>query len=176
MKKITGMMAIMALLLSSCGGNSSKTEREEWLEKIKSSETAMHKNPQLDPVLADSVIANYLGFTERFSEDGLTPDFLFKAAEICTAVGKYQQASVYYRQIREKYPKYPLYVESCYLEASLYDNYLNKDGDAKGLYQKLIEEFPDSPYSNDAKAALQNLGKTDEELIREFNEKNKGKN
>ena len=36
----------------------------------------------------------------------------------------------------------------------------------------MIEKNPNTNYASDAKAAINNLGKTDEQLIKEFKEKN----
>ena len=52
------------------------------------------------------------------------------------------------------------------------DNYLNDDEQAKTIYEEVIAKYPTSTYANDAKAAIKNLGKTDEELIKEFKKKN----
>lgn len=171
MKKSVFFIGI-ALALYSCGGSSGSGARQQAIELIKKEETKMHASDQLAPEVADSAVLAYTAFADQFKTDPLAPDFLFKSAEICTATRKYQQARTYYQRIRADYPDYPLYIESCFLEASLLDNYMDMDGDAKTLYLKLIEDFPDSPYANDAKIALQNLGKSDEELIKEFKEKN----
>ena len=72
----------------------------------------------------------------------------------------------------EKYPKYKLIEESYFLQASILDNYLNEDEKAKAVYEQLILLFPNSKYANDAKAAISNLGKSDADLIKEFQKKN----
>ena len=53
------------------------------------------------------------------------------------------------------------------------DNFLNDDAKAKIIYEEVIAKYPNLSYANDAKAAINNLGKTDEELIKEFEKKNK---
>ncbi|MCE3279043.1 MAG: hypothetical protein K0S44_1234, partial [Bacteroidetes bacterium] len=65
--------------------------------------------------------------------------------------------------------------ESLYLQGYLLDNFLNDEVRAKAIYEQVIAKYPDMPYSADAKAAIKNLGKSDEELIKEFQKKNKGK-
>ena len=62
-----------------------------------------------------------------------------------------------------------------FLLAQLYDDasMLNDESEARTLYHQIIREYPESPYANDAKACIKNLGKTDEQLIEEFMKKNK---
>ncbi len=147
--------------------------REMQLVEIKSQEVEMGKSMDLDPGRAELAVNAYVSFVQQFPDDSLSPDFLFKAAEISTAVGSYEKALLYYKQITGKYDHYKLYPESLYLQANLLDNYLNDDAAAKIIYEQVILKFPDSAYANDAKAAINNLGKSDEELIKEFKKKNR---
>lgn len=135
----------------------------------------MHKSLQLDPTTADLAVKAYDDFASRFPNDSLTPDFIFKAGEISTANHQYKQALMYYEKITAKYPNFKLAPESLYLQGYLLDNFLNDEVKAKAIYEQVIAKYPDMPYAADAKAAIKNLGKSDEELIKEFQKKNKGK-
>jgi len=178
--KIIFSAAVM-LALASCSNNepvqqvSKEIPREKFIEQIKQNETKMHASAQLDPNLGMLSVKAYSDFAKMFPEDSLTPDFLFKAGEIATACQQYSQAMIYYTGITEKYPDFKLAPESLYLQANLLDNFLNDDVKAKIVYEKVIAKYPTLPYAEDAKAAIQNLGKSDEELIKEFEKKNKGK-
>ena len=129
----------------------------------------------LDPNTAMIAVKAYSDFATYFPKDSLTPDFLFKAGEISTANQQYTSALTYYQTITSKYPKFKLVPESLYLQGYLLDNFLNDDAKAKIIYEQVIAKYPSLPYASDAKAAINNLGKTDEELIREFEKKNKKK-
>ncbi|MGZ4057304.1 MAG: tetratricopeptide repeat protein, partial [Bacteroidia bacterium] len=124
---------------------------------------------------AGLAIKAYYDFISMFPDDSLSPDFIFKSAEIATATQQYPQALQDYQTIENKYPNYKLYPESLFLQASLLDNFMNDDAKAKVVYQKVIDKFPASSYANDAKAAISNMGKSDEELHKEFMKKNKEK-
>jgi outer membrane protein assembly factor BamD (BamD/ComL family) len=163
-----------ALLLAcfSCGTDLS-SPRQKAVEEIKRFEAEMHKSPEVKKTLADSTLLAYEKFVEDFPADSLSPDLLFKGAEIATAVQEYDRALGYYKRIVKYYPKYKLFPESLFLQGSLLDNYLDHDGEAKMVYDQIIEKYPQSAYADDARAAIRNLGKSDEELLKEFKEKNK---
>jgi outer membrane protein assembly factor BamD (BamD/ComL family) len=146
--------------------------KEQYTQHIANIEKAMHKNMSINKDTAVEAIRAYNDYVVRFPNDSISADYLFKAAEIATAIGQYQQAVILYQQIKDKYSGYKLYTESFYLQAFVYDNHLNDDAKAKTLYEEMIVKFPKSVYVNDAKAAIVNLGKTDEQLIEEFKKKN----
>lgn len=170
------------IIVASCGNNEEPKEQvlvkskdglhETLLKDIKLQEAEMHKSLEINNATAGVAIKAYYDFTSAFPDDSLTPDFIFKSAEIETATQQYPQALASYQAIENKYINYKLYPESLFLEASLLDNFINDDAKAKVVYKKIIEKFPTSSYASDAKAAINNLGKTDEQLHKEFMKKN----
>ena len=181
MKSITlFFLACIMLFVASCSNNNSpapteafKTDaRAKMINNIKNEETEMHKSMQLNNVTATLAIKAYDDFAKQFPDDSLAPDFLFKAGEITTAIHQYPQSLMYYQNITKNYPKYKLYDVSLYLQGFLLDNYLNDDIKAKVIYEEVIAKYPNSSYANDARAAITNLGKSDEDLIKEFKKKN----
>jgi TolA-binding protein len=178
-------VAVMITAAVSCGTNQEKHEtipaarktdpKESLLKQIYDNEAKMHKSMVLDPNTAAIAVKAYDDYAKYYPNDSLTPDFLFKAGEISTANQQYKQALSYYQAISTKYPDFKLQAESLYLQAYLLDNFLNDDAAAKPIYEEVIRKYPKLPYASDAKAAIKNLGKSDEELIREFEKKNKGK-
>ncbi|MBL7884224.1 MAG: tetratricopeptide repeat protein [Bacteroidia bacterium] len=182
MKKSIGIFVLAALLFSSCGNDESHKEnttlepietRKLLIDKIKKIESELYVAQTLDAIKADMAISIYSEFISKFPSDSLTPDFIFKAGEIATANMQYKQALGYYKNIVKNYTAYKYYVDCLYLQAHIFDNYLNNDDSAKVIYEKVIKEYPQSHYANDAKAAIQHLGKSDEQLIEEFKKKNK---
>jgi len=146
--------------------------QKQYLTEIKKLEDEMHQSLKLNDVTAGLAIKAYSDYAGLFPDDSLTPDYLFKAAEIATATKQYPQALTYYKSITDKYPNYTYKQESLFLQGYLLDNFLNDDAKAKIIYEEVIVKYPESTYANDAKAAITNLGKTDEELIKEFKKKN----
>ncbi|MBL7888025.1 MAG: tetratricopeptide repeat protein [Bacteroidia bacterium] len=171
----------IALMVSSCGSEKQQEntgtadDRSILLERIKTFEKELYVAEKLDPIKADMAISSYSEFIEKFPDDSLTPDFLFKAGEVATANMQYKQAVGYYKGLANRFPDYKYKEEAYYLQAHIWDNFLNNDDSARVIYEAVIQKFPASHYAQDAKAAIQNLGKTDEQLIEEFKKKNLGK-
>jgi outer membrane protein assembly factor BamD (BamD/ComL family) len=182
MKKIKLIIAAgITLFISSCSNEQQKQQdpavllHENSIVEIKKLEAEMHKSAEINNVTAGLAIQAYSDFAGNFPDDSLSPDYLFKAAEIATATQQYPQALTYYKTITDKYPQFKLNKESLYLQGYLLDNFLNDDAKAKLIYEQVITKYPASSYASDAKAAINNLGKSDEELIKEFKKKNGNK-
>ncbi len=181
MKKFSLLM-IISLFLASCGNEEKPVEEVKTIDpksalqsSIAELEKKMHSNPQIDKVLAGQALQMYFEYATNYPKDSITPDYYFKSGEIATAIQQYPQAYANYQIICETYPKYKLIEESYFLQASVLDNYLNDDEKAKVVYEQLLAKFPEGRYAADAKAAINNLGKSDAELIKEFQKKNGGK-
>ena len=183
MNRIQYFIFSLALIsLASCGNNEPKATEEnvsviasqkvELVNQINRLEKEMHSSIQLDNSKAGIALQAYAEYAKNFPDDSITPDYIFKAGEIATAIQQYPQALANYKTITEKYPNYKLVEESLFLQGALLDNFLNDDAKAKVIYEQLLAKYPNGTYANDAKAAINNLGKSDEELIKEFKKKN----
>jgi tetratricopeptide (TPR) repeat protein len=146
--------------------------KQQLLNEIKNYEGQMHAKTQVDNAIANLAIKAYNDYAELLPNDSITPFYLFKVGEIATATQQYPQALAYYKKITESYLQFKYVKESLYLQGFLLDNYLNDDAKAKIIYKEVISKYPSTTFANDAKAAINNLGKTDEELIKEFKKKN----
>ena len=180
MKNINNLFILtVVVLLASCGAPKQEEPakvlppKEETISKIKALETEMHKAVEIDNTVANNAIALYTEFALDFPEDTLAPEYLFKAGEVSTATKKYKRALDCYENILSNYPQYKHYMESLYLKAFLLDNFLNDDVAAKIVYEEVIKQFPTTNYAKDAKSAIANLGKTDEQIIEEIEKKNR---
>lgn len=173
---ILGLMFFIA----SCGNNQNAEKnadgelplREQYISQIKNLEKEIHQSTEINNNTANLAIKAYTDFVIIFPTDSLAPDYLFKAGEIATSTKKYKQALMHYQAITTKYPEYKYFKESLYLQGFLLDNFLNDDAGAKIIYEEIVANYPSTTYANDAKAAINNLGKTDEQLIEEFKKKN----
>lgn len=168
------LVASGAFLIVSCGNNKNLNQppREEYIAHIKNLSNEMHDATAVNDNTARIAIQAYSDFAILFPNDTLAPAYLFKAGEIATAAKKYKTALGFYQTITSKYNDFKYVKESLYLQGFLLDNFLNDDAAAKIIYEQVIAKYPTTNYANDAKAAINNLGKTDEQLIKEFKEKN----
>ena len=115
----------------------------------------------------------YSKFSQDYPKDDKSADYLFKAAGISRATGQYKKAISFYERVYNKYPDYTYAIEALYQQGLVYDDHLNDSARARNIYEAVIEKYPAHQYAKDAKQLIEYLGKSDEELIQLFEEKNR---
>ena len=169
--------AAFIIFASACKQNGKQAtappDKDTCVAQIKKLELKMKGETQLDNATATQVIQRYTDFSVAFPNDSNSADYLFKAGEVSTAIGKYPQALSYYQTICNKYPNYKYVVESVFLQGYIYDTFLKDTAKARTYYQEVITKYPNATFAQDAKSEIQNLGKSDDELVKEFEAKDK---
>jgi len=131
------------------------------------------KTMEMDKNLAFKGITAYHDFVKKFPDDSIhSAEYLFRMADLCKGVGDYGKAINTFNQICKTYPKYKKIPECIFLQGYYYQEFFKDTNSAKTFYNELISKYPAHPFSDDAKAMMKNFGKTDEQLIKEFEEKN----
>lgn len=118
------------------------------------------------------LIEFYDSYYKLFSGTKDAPEMLFKAGNESVNLQKYQDALNYYHEVEVNYYEFQKRPECVYLQGFIYDSYTNELGKAKEKYEYLIERYPKHVLAKDAKISLENMGKSDEELIRQFEKQN----
>jgi TolA-binding protein len=183
MKKIWLPVAVVyfASLISACSNNQNKsgntsgqdTGRQACINTINAVEKNMKTLTTLDTYNANLAITAYTKFSGGYPNDSLAPVFLFKAASMAMSSGQYQRALSFYDNIQAKYPGYKQISDCIFVEGFIYDSFLKDTARAHAKYLQVVTKYPDNNLASQAKAAISALGKSDEELMKEFEEKNK---
>lgn len=97
-----------------------------------------------------------------------SPEWLMAAAEAALAAENYSKAVALFEQIQGQYGQSPKASQALFLQAFTYENNLNELDKAKTAYQLFLKKYPDDEFADDAQMALKNLGKSPEELVKEF--------
>ena len=101
-----------------------------------------------------------------------SPEALFDV--IGEAISKNQEPRQIIRMVDLLVTDYPDYennpVALFMLASFVYDEQLHDLDKARETYQRIIDEYPDCPFANDAAIAITQLGMTPEELVRMFEE------
>lgn len=174
-KKIT--IGLIMLLSYACSGEKkeegSGNSKEVFEQKIKELEATIKSDISLRSNKDHATIAlsTYMDYAGRFPDDPKTPGYIFKAAELANGLEKHEQAITNFELLITKYPEYEKVPQALFLQAFIYDNSINDDAKAKIYYEKFLSKYPDHELAKDAKISIEQLGKTDEELIEEFNKK-----
>ena len=176
-------MLIMLVLvnLTACTGAKTEASTEELkaqlIEQISIKEKALKEKGYTPASMSelDELVKLYKGFAQNNPLDEKTPEYLFKCAEMQGALGDYTRAISTYENIVANYKDFIKCPEAQFAVGFIYENYLKQLGKAEEAYQKVVANYPKHKFSLEAKAAIENLGMSDEELIRKFEEMNKPK-
>lgn len=168
--KYSLLIVFATLLLASCGSQT----REEALAQVKQAEDQLYAKQdvfQFNDSLATVTIEAYNNFAASFPEDSLSAEYLFKAADLYRAQHKYEPALEVYSNIQQNYPDYKKVPQTIFLQGFVYENDLQDLDKAKERYSTFLEKYPNHELAKDVQFSLNNLGRSPEDIIKEFNQK-----
>ncbi|MCK5079517.1 MAG: tetratricopeptide repeat protein [Bacteroidales bacterium] len=162
-------LLILALVaaLASCGSSNEKDAAE-----IQTAEDTLFSTSEgfIDKAKALELVDLYVDYANSYPDDSLAVEYLFKGAEFCLNLGEGQRAITLYDRVIQEYPDFRKVPECLFLKGYVYENYLGDLDNAKAIYLEFIEKYPDNEFADDAEISIQNLGKSPEELIKQFEE------
>ena len=155
----------MSALLSGCKPSRSKSvlEIQNFEQSLYSQQTFTFNKAK-----GDSLLKMYDDFITRFPSDSLSPVYLFKAANLAMTEGDGNKALSLLDQYIQKYPDHPKVPVCNFFKGYVYENILKNMDLAKENYLLYIEKYPNDDFVKDAQMAVRNLGKTPDQMIREF--------
>jgi len=162
-----GLVLLLGLLLfNSCQPD----EKQQLINRVNNLEKELFENKKgvVDTKDAANIIHCYLQFADKYPNDTLSPDYLFKAADVSVNVFHSRESVRLFTRVITEYPKYDKTPQALFLKAFTFENYLGEIDSAKIYYQSFIAQYPNHPFTNDAQISLQNLGKSPEEIIKGF--------
>ena len=168
MKKIISLCAIVfTLLICSCSPS-----RDKMLAEITKMESDLKTTQKVDSIAVNELLSAYQNFATKYSKDSLAPEYLYKAAGLAVGFNRGTQAVDLYESIINTYPQYKKVPECYFMEAFAYENVIGNIGKASEYYNKFLAKYPDHDLADDAQAALKYLGKSPEEMVRDFEKMN----
>jgi outer membrane protein assembly factor BamD (BamD/ComL family) len=168
-KLLLTLFISFSILMASCGDS-----RDESIKKIKELETKLMKDSTKakDEVSAYNLQVAYSDFQERFPEDPDAPEYLFKAADLSISLSWGESAIKILDKFLSVYPDHKRAAEALFYKGFVYDNQINDDVKAGEFYRAFLKKYPDNAFAPSVEASIKNLGKSDEELIKEFEKMN----
>jgi tetratricopeptide (TPR) repeat protein len=146
--------------------------REVLLQQIATMEKELYASETLDKEKAKKIVTLYSQYYQFYHKYPETPDFLFKAGEITENINEPYRSIDFYFRCYDEYPQFKYAGEALFRLANLYDYKLKNYIKAKELYEEVKIQYPGTQMAKDADAAMQLMGKSDQQLIREFEKKN----
>jgi hypothetical protein len=169
MKVLWGMVAAV---LVGCGSGEAGKEDLACMERaaaIRRAEQALvARGPEPDPEARQALIRDYAAFANACHSDSLTPEFLFRRADLLRSAGKFAEAVAQLRDVHDHFPEYPHRARCSFLvafinEVELMDRELGRAG-----YEQVLLLYPGTEEAAMAEQILSAWGLSDEELVRTF--------
>ena len=162
------MVTAIVVMMTACGNNKLKVE-----DLKKAEATLFNDDMTANKEAVPEVVDLFCQYVNENPEAEDAPNWLFKALELAVGYLEPPKAIEIGDKLFENYPDYDKTPVGMFMLGTMvYEDKLGELGKAKMLYEKLIAEYPDSEFAPVAEQAIINLGKTPEEIIREFEEMN----
>lgn len=177
------IVLMLAAALASCDSDSPTAAEEHaasnlqtrhaWLAEIDSLENIVYVDTfDIEREETGELLRSYLEYTKVFvGDERNTPKFLYKAAALSRAVGLPAKALKLYDRILTDYPQWEKAPETAFLVAFTYDADLNEPEHAREAYQEVVDRYPGDHWALQAEERLKTVGMSDEELIKQFNQR-----
>lgn len=164
---ISVLLLTITVLMVSCS-----SPRDKEASKIKKLEDKLKEQAASpDKAKLDELLALYINFVDKFPGDTAAPSYLYGAVSLCIGTNNGEKAMKNIDRFINEYSQSSRLPEIIFLKAYVYENLLDNLGEAASTYRDFITRFPDNELVDDAQAAIINLGKSPEELVREFEAK-----
>ncbi len=92
-------------------------------------------------------------------------EYLHKASETARTLRSTAKALSIYDWILRAYPDHKRSAQAMFLKGFIYDNDLKDFETAKTVYTEFIQKYPNDEFASSAQFLLENLGKSDDELL-----------
>ncbi|MEO8149035.1 MAG: hypothetical protein ABI723_15420 [Bacteroidia bacterium] len=165
MKSKILIAALCLIFMAAC-----KSEKQKLTDRIASVEKELRNDTTgvMNYKKAAEVIKLYEDFAARFPEDSMSAKYLFNAADVSAHSHNVLHSVELYKKVIEKYPQ-SKYVPQCWFFIGfLNENELKNIAEAHKAYTTLLEKFPNYEQKETVQWLLKNLGKSDEELVKQF--------
>lgn len=163
------VIIIVSIVLASCGnGNKPLAEKNKALSEISEKEKKLMLTDEPNADVANEMIELYKNYVEKYPDDSIAPEFLYKAVEIAMNFGRAYEAIEFLDIIERSYENFDKYPAIFFLKAYIYENHIHDINKATDCYTIFLEKYPNHELAKDAEAALIFIGIDDAELIKLF--------
>jgi outer membrane protein assembly factor BamD (BamD/ComL family) len=170
MKSTKLFLPLALLCLVSCGPSKNKE-----ISNIKSIEDRLFASTvtSFNKESADSLLQLYSAFIKKYPGDSLTRKYIFKAGNLYMTEGNGKNAIEMFDKYMTSYP-YDVKTPLClFFKAFIYETIFNNLDKAQETYILFLEKYPRHEFANDARMSLNNLGKTPDQMVAQFEAKKK---
>ena len=167
------IIALAGIILYSCDGFNGNSDAS-LEDQINDAERALFSDSiaKIDKRKALDIVNLYQDFAEAYPDDPRSPEYLFKAGDLSINLNRPTKTIHIFETLISRYPESEKAATSLFLKGFVLEDQMKDFDEARRVYEEFLEKYPDSEFADDAEISIANLGKTPEELIREFEQKN----
>ena len=129
-----------------------------------------------DAVKAKEMVDLYLKYADEFPDETASASYLFKAGDLSSKLNETQKAIDLFGRMLQKFPNHSSAPYALFLQGFIYENQVGDPMKAKPYYETFLKTYPDHPIASDVSFSLENLGKSPEQLIQEFENRQQEQN
>ena len=122
---------------------------------------------------SNNVLNNYLVYADKYKDDSVSANFLFKAADLANGLHRPKESIAIFERLITSFPENRKSSSALFMQAFIYETSMQDKEKAKEKYRKFIQKYPGHKLTPSAQASLDQLNAnlSDEELIRSFEAK-----
>ena len=156
-------VALLAIGLFACGDNAKKLTHDDMK---KAEATLFNEDQSMNMETAPKVAETYCEFVKQNPDDEEASMWLYHAMEINVQLQDADKSIALGKQLVEQYPQSTWAPMSLFLMGSyVYDDMLKDTAQAHVMFQRVIDEYPDSELVDDARKSIEYLGLSPEEIF-----------
>lgn len=158
------IIALLSFGMMACG------EKKLTEDDLKQAEASLFNEDMTANMEAVPVaVEKFCTFAEQNLDVATAPDWLFKALQISVSQKDVEKSVEICDKMMKVYPDYDKTPAGMFLLASfIYEDQLRDLDKARAMYESILANYPENELVPSVEASLRNLGKTPEELIKEF--------
>lgn len=165
MKSVLFSISVLVLLAACSPGKSWEKQAIDNKEKALMDQA---KKGKVDTAGVNDLLKAYIKFVDAYPTDTNGANYLFKAADFYRYMHKPLRSIELYARIYNSYPAFEKRPYSLFLQGFIYENEMGNVDSARAKYQDFLDVYPNHAIARDVQITLNNLGKTPEQLVQEF--------
>ncbi len=147
--------------------DATKTKLTQLIESTKAN-IYNEQSHRIDPAIASSYVSLCEWYGFLFANDPVAPSYLFQAGETARSIRNFRKALDIYDRILLHFKSFDKTPQALFLKAFTLDNDLKQYDKAKQFYESFLTQYPKDEFADDTQFLLENLGKSDDEIIKKF--------
>ena len=162
-----GLLAFLCLGIWACQSTPQAGDMEKNLQEM-SKKMYNEETSRLDEEAAEAFIGACETFAKAHPQHDKAAEYLLKAGETARTMKNYPRGIALYDQVISTYPDSPKAAQALFLKGFTLDNDMKQIDQARSIYESFLEKYPNDEFADDTQFLLNNLGKSDDEIIKGF--------